>query len=242
MSSDDFERLITSGTARLWTSQTGDTGPWLILCNGGPGCCDYLEPVARLIDDRARVIRWEQRGCGRSTDDGDYRLATAIADLEVIRIAYGIERWMVGGHSWGPDLALAYALTHPDRTLGLIGLAGGVVHKDQAWRDAYRERKHLEPLPDFQYPYNPEVNRVMNGEWLEFCRQPDLLRRIADLHVPALFIAGGRDIRPYWPIAQLAGLLPQGRFHLLPDAGHLVYQDAPLAMRDRLSAFLDGDA
>ncbi len=233
-----MEKTISNGSAHLWTSQTGDHGSWTILCNGGPGCCDYLEPAARLIDDRSRVIRWEQRGCGRSTNDGDFHLATAIADLECIRANYGIERWFVGGHSWGPDLALAYALTHPERTQGIIGLAGGVVHKDQAWRDAYREHKHEEPLPEFRYPYNLDVNRVMNGEWLAFCRQSDLLRRIADLDVPALFIAGGRDIRPWWPIAQLAGLLPRGRFELLPEAGHLLYQDAPAAVQALIRDFL----
>jgi proline iminopeptidase len=30
----------------------------------------------------------------------------------------------VGGHSWGANLALFYALAHPDRTLGVIYLAG----------------------------------------------------------------------------------------------------------------------
>ena len=80
--SRDHERIIVSGLTHLWTCQSGDQGPWLILCNGGPGCCDYLEELAHLPDDRARVIRWEQRGCGRSTADGVYDLATTIADLE----------------------------------------------------------------------------------------------------------------------------------------------------------------
>jgi putative ABC transport system ATP-binding protein len=28
-----------------------------VLCNGGPGCCDYLAPVAAILDNIAQVIR-----------------------------------------------------------------------------------------------------------------------------------------------------------------------------------------
>ena len=52
--------------------------------------------------------------------------------------------------------------------------------------------------------------------------------------------AGGRDIRPWWPIAQLAGLLPHGRFQLLPNAGHLVHIDSPTEIRSLIREFLSG--
>jgi proline iminopeptidase len=36
----------------------------------------------------------------------------------------------VGGHSWGANLALLYALAHPDNTLGVIYLAGSGLTRD----------------------------------------------------------------------------------------------------------------
>jgi hypothetical protein len=38
-----------------------------------------------MVDDIAKVIRFEQRACGRSTVDYDCDLETTLADLEVIR-------------------------------------------------------------------------------------------------------------------------------------------------------------
>ena len=36
----------------LWTCESGpDDVPAVLLCSGGPGCCDYLEPVAKMIDN-----------------------------------------------------------------------------------------------------------------------------------------------------------------------------------------------
>ncbi|SCL28337.1 alpha/beta hydrolase fold [Micromonospora pallida] len=63
----------------LWTEQAG-AGPPLVLCHGGPGLWDYLDPVARLLEPHARTIRWDQRGCGRSQRRGPYRVARFVAD------------------------------------------------------------------------------------------------------------------------------------------------------------------
>jgi proline iminopeptidase len=59
------EAFVESDGVRLWTVSQG-VGDTVMLCNGGAGCCDYLGPVAVMIDDLCRVIRFEQCGCGRS--------------------------------------------------------------------------------------------------------------------------------------------------------------------------------
>jgi proline iminopeptidase len=43
-----------------------------------------------------------------------------IADMEWLRIKFGLERWMLVGGSWGATLALAYAQAHPDRVSGIV--------------------------------------------------------------------------------------------------------------------------
>jgi len=117
------EQYVRSEGARLWTIVQGSGMP-VVLCNGGPGCCDYLAPVAAMLDDRAQVIRFEARGCGRSDPLPPYTLETCLTDLEAVRQHYGVERWIVGGHSAGADLALAYALAYPERVLGFICISG----------------------------------------------------------------------------------------------------------------------
>jgi proline iminopeptidase len=59
-----------------------------------------------------------------------------LADLEAIREDYGIERWIVAGHSSGADLAFAYALHYPERVYGFICIAGGRIHNDREMKGA----------------------------------------------------------------------------------------------------------
>ena len=217
-----MERMVpTADGALLWTASEG-VGPGIVLSSGGPGCCDYLQPVSALIDDLGTVVRWEQRGCGRSTADRKYDLRTAIEDLETIRAAYGFERWIVGGHSWGANLALAYALEHTERTAGVLYIVGNGAQNDREWHSAYEAARVDRPelLPQFEFPHNLEVNKAGNRSWREYIKHPTFLRRVSDLQVPILFVCASDDIRLSWPVEQLAHLAPKGQFHSVEGAGH----------------------
>ncbi len=130
------ECSVTSGDGvRLWTARAG-AGPPLVLCHGGPGLWDAFEPLAEMVDDLVTVHRWDQRGSGRSERQGPYTVARFVADLEDLRSHFGHPAWVVGGHSWGATLALAYALTHPDRVRGLVYLSGSGIGR--AWHGPYQ--------------------------------------------------------------------------------------------------------
>jgi len=118
----------------LWVTASG-AGPPIVLCHGGPGMWDYLEPLARMLDDRMTVIRYDQRGCGRSGGSGPFSVAQSVADLEALRVRLGYDSWRVGGHSWGAVLALEYAIAHPDRSISILYVSGIGIGK--AWNAAY---------------------------------------------------------------------------------------------------------
>jgi proline iminopeptidase len=70
-----------------------------------------------------RIVIFDQRGAGRSTPLGeitDNSPAHLVADIEGLRVALGIEKWLVFGGSWGSTLALDYAETYPRHCTGLI--------------------------------------------------------------------------------------------------------------------------
>jgi proline iminopeptidase len=218
------ERFVRSGEAHVWSTASG-TGTPVVFFNGGPGCDDYLEPVANLIDDRCRVIRFEPRGCGRSDWDGRYDVDTVLLDVEAIREAYACDRWILLGHSHGPNLALAYALRHPSRVIGVIGIAGGKVVQDRSWSETYQER--LKSVGDDtdgkQFHADPAVNRQGNASWHAYCRRPSLFRDLADLEIPCVFINATEDIRPNWPTQQLAALIPRARYAEIQGAAHTIW-------------------
>ena len=147
----------------------------------------------------------------------------------------------MAGHSWGANLALAYALDHADRCLGLIYLCGTGLRED--WKESYRRAhdERGERIPEFAFPFNRQVNAVGNRSFSEYLRSPGLRERAAALRVPALLVAAGRDLRPTAPARELAGLLPHVRFELIPDAEHYLWlTDAdPLRviLRDFLATF-----
>lgn len=246
ISSEGVERFVSSGDARLWTVVSGVGVPTLCF-NGGPGCDDYLAPVTRLIDDRCRVVRFEPRGCGRSTWDGRYDLDTLLTDAEVICAAYGIERWVLLGHSHGSNLALAYALRHPSHTVGVIGVAGGKVVDDRSWSETYRERLASvgEDLGGNVFHADPEVNRQSNLSWRTYCQRPPLFHDLAHLAAPCVFINAGKDIRPNWPTQQLAALIPNTRYVEIAGAAHTIWlTHAPELQRElrEALAFIVGRA
>ena len=234
-----IEQFVNSEGTRLWTISEGNGIP-VVLCNGGPGCCDYLAPVAAMLDDLAQVIRYEARGCGRSDPLPPYSIATCLADLEAIRLHYRIERWIVGGHSAGADLALAYALAYPERVLGFICISGGRIHNDREWHRIYSERRDqgLEILPPFDYPPNLEVNAQVNRSWKEYIQRPSLLKDIAHLDRPALFLYGDQDIRPSWPVEQVALLLPNATLTMIAGADHHIWMNHAEELRVALRGFL----
>jgi proline iminopeptidase len=123
---------------RLWAASTGDGTP-LILCHGGPGLWDYFDDVAEILRGTARVVRWDQRGCGRSERRGPYSIARSVADLDTVRDQLAGPRTAVLGHSWGAHLALRYALDHRQRVSHLIYVAGTGIDPDRGWHPHYKQ-------------------------------------------------------------------------------------------------------
>jgi len=70
----------------------------------------------------------------------------AIADLEALRDAVGVDGWVVIGHSWGSDLAVRYAVEHPDVVKAVVGIAGRGPQRDRTWSETYEEGKASEPV------------------------------------------------------------------------------------------------
>ena len=123
---DPFDqRVMDVGDGhRIYVEQCGrPDGVPVIVFHGGPG--GGCSPAMRRYFDPAvyRVILFDQRGCGRSRPHASVEANTTwhlVADIEAIRAALGIERFIGFGGSWGATLALVYAITHPERVRHLV--------------------------------------------------------------------------------------------------------------------------
>jgi proline iminopeptidase len=192
------------------------SGPDVVVLSGGPGCVHYLAHES-LAPIGFRAWFPDPRGVARS-GGGPHDVARAIEDLEAIRTASGIDKWIVLGHSWGSDLAVRYALDHPRRVRGVVGIAGHGLHRDREWSAAYEAGKANETPIDIDWV--PEVHAALWESFKHWVHQPTLWRTLADSPVPMSFLAAGNDIRPRWPLQQLAELVPGGAFEVVPDVPH----------------------
>jgi len=118
------EHLSVSDGHEIYVESVGRLGgiPAVYL-HGGPG--SGCQPDHRRLFDpeRFHAVLFDQRGAGRSRPKGSRDANTLqhlIADMEVIREKFALERWMVVGGSWGATLALAYAQAHPERVTGIV--------------------------------------------------------------------------------------------------------------------------
>ena len=117
-------RLRVSDIHEIYWEESGNpNGVPVIALHGGPGGGSSPE-MRRFFDpERYRVFLFDQRGCGRSTPHSELRENTTwdlVDDIEALREHVGVNQWLVFGGSWGSTLSLAYGVTHPDRTLGLV--------------------------------------------------------------------------------------------------------------------------
>ena len=114
---------VGDGHRVYWEICGNPAGKPAVVLHGGPGSGCTAGSRRGFDPLRYRIFLFDQRGCGRSTPFGGLLANTTehlLADIELLRAFFGIERWLVFGGSWGSTLALAYAERHPDRVSEMV--------------------------------------------------------------------------------------------------------------------------
>jgi proline iminopeptidase len=148
-------RLDVAGGHQLYLEEVGNPdGIPILFLHGGPGAgCEAYH--RRFFDPNVyRVVLFDQRGCGRSTPHASLEHNTTwdlVEDIETIREALGIQRWLLFGGSWGSTLALAYAQKHPERVIGMV-LRGIFLCRDR----------------EIDWFYQSGANRVFPDYWEDY--------------------------------------------------------------------------
>ncbi|MGX2039296.1 prolyl aminopeptidase [Methylocaldum sp. MU1018] len=109
---------------QIYVEECGNpSGISVMFLHGGPGSGCRAYHRSFFDPEKYRIILIDQRGAGRSIPCGGLlgnTTADLIGDLEYIRHALRIDRWLLFGGSWGATLALLYAQRHPAAAAGLV--------------------------------------------------------------------------------------------------------------------------
>jgi 3-oxoadipate enol-lactonase len=111
-------------SGRLRGEAAGE-GPAIVLCHGITATRNQLLHGSLALPRAGyEVITFDARGHGESEpapEGSGYGYPELVADLEaVVAQTVGEKPFILGGHSWGSQVAAAYALAHSERVAGLI--------------------------------------------------------------------------------------------------------------------------
>ena len=121
------EGQVPGDGAALFYRMVGNGPDVLVMIHGGPGMdAGYMVPDFAPLAAHHRLLFYDQRGGGRSEllrdDPALYTVAHHVADLEALRVRFGLVRMTLVAHSFGPAIAASYAMAHPDRVARMIFL------------------------------------------------------------------------------------------------------------------------
>ena len=140
-----------------WPAGAGsELQPPIFLLHGLSSNARYWDRVARRLD-RRRVVALDQRGHGLTgrtphspPADGGYAMSELVADARFAIERLGLDRPVVGGHSWGAAVALELVGTASGVAGGLVFVDGPVQSASNlfSWEEAQKIMQP--PLPRFE--------------------------------------------------------------------------------------------
>lgn len=247
--------LLRDGVA-IYYEVRGD-GPAILLTHGFAATADMwdrqLEPLVRDF----RVIRWDLRGHGRSDspDDPDtYSQDRSLEDMAAILDAVGAPDAIVGGHSLGGFLSLAFYAAHPDRVAALVLSGCGPGFRKDGPREAWNavangladeiEREGLEWLRGRGEEGEPSDHKSVAGlvsAGRHMLTQADgaVIESLPSISVPTFISVGAKDRNYLAGTEYLEARIAGATRHVIEDAGHAANVEKPDAFNAALKAFLD---
>jgi pimeloyl-ACP methyl ester carboxylesterase len=103
----------------------GGDGPVLLLHHGTPGSGRPVRAMQRAAENAGlRLVTYSRAGYGGSSRKAGRSVADVAADMEALLDALGAERCVTVGWSGGGPHALAMGALLPERTAGVVSIAG----------------------------------------------------------------------------------------------------------------------
>ncbi len=115
--------FIDSHGALIYYETVGRGTP-LVIVHGGPGAShDYFLPYLLPLMRSNKLVFIDERGSGKSSkvaDPKQYNVANMVEDLEAVRVALGLGKISLLGHSFGGVLVQAYAFKYQKNLSHLV--------------------------------------------------------------------------------------------------------------------------
>ncbi|MCB1471602.1 MAG: alpha/beta fold hydrolase [Rhodobiaceae bacterium] len=239
--------------------------PWVTLAHALANNLTLWDEIAATLSDRYRVLRYDQRGHGKSEAvPGPYSFPMLIDDVLGIWDQLGVTQSHWIGLSIGGMIGYGLGIHHPQRLKTLIacdsrpdappdyaayfqsridkardkGMEGVVESTIERWFTPETRAKNPPVLDRVR-----QMIRTTNTVGHEGCCEA--LKTLAygpDLHripVPALLLGGAKDKgAPPEALAEAAAKIPGGEHLVIPEAGHISALENPTAVMAAIEDWL----
>ncbi len=239
--SDTRQEFLHNSGANIFYSEyfpADPQAPTLILLHGNGENHTYFVKQIPAFSPHFRLVLMDTRGQGQSTGgDGELNFSVFAADLLALMDHLQIAKAHLLGFSDGGNLALTFALAHPERVQSLILNGanlnpGGVKLSTQLPIVlGYGCCRLLSP-----FSHKARQNGAVLGLMVNHPHIPP--QALAALTMPALVIVGERDMIRDRHSQLIARSLPNAQFVRIPGGDHFCAAKCPEVFNHAVLSFL----
>ncbi len=200
----------------------------LILLHGNGEDRSYFRHQIKDLQDIRHVYALDTRGHGQSPrGTAPFTLNRFVRDLEEFMDQNGIKQADLLGFSDGANIALLFALNHPDRVTKLILAGGNLDPEGMNPKDLQEIQEEYKTATGFQKEL---LSLMVNEPHI----QPEELKKLI---MPVLVTAGSEDVILEEHTRLMAEAMPDSRLVIL-SGSHWNAAESPEAFNRMVRAFL----
>jgi pimeloyl-ACP methyl ester carboxylesterase len=254
---------LPTGVTLPYVERGRADGTPVIFLHGVTDSWRSFEHVLPLLPESIRAIAVTQRGHGDASRPAEYTYTAMANDVVQLMDALRISSAVLVGHSMGSLIAQSVAIDHPDRTRGLVLVAGlhtvkGHPEVEAMWQSVlatladpvdpafvrgFQESTVANPLPAGQMDtFVAESLKVPARVWQALFRElleADFSAELSRITAPTLIMAAGKDgFSRREERDALATRIARAVVRDYPEAGHAIHWESPATLAREVAAFV----
>lgn len=220
----------------LYYQEKGSGEPFIFLHGNGENS-SYFKNQIDYFQSKYRVIALDTRGHGKSPrGDAPFTIEQFSYDLYDFMKAHRISNAVILGFSDGANIAMKFAMKHPDMVKALI-LNGGNLNARGVKRTTqipieigYKIAKHFAVKSQDAKKNAEMLGLMVNDPNIEPCELPQITS-------PTLVICGTKDMIKESHTKEIAGSIPNARLTII-EGNHFIANKCPAEFNQAVDSFL----
>ena len=193
----------------IYYEHTGEGQP-LLLLHGNKEDHHIFDELCEDLENEYEIYAVDLRGHGLSAKEKEYHYSDMAEDIIRLIESLNIEKPLITGFSDGAIIALMVAMKRSDLIYGIVACGPNLSPR------ALTFGTRMEIKRDFRKGHDP-LDELM-------LREPDIRESdLGQINVPALIMAGERDICKKSHFESIAKAIRGSRLEILPGEDHFSY-------------------